>query len=58
MGTIEQQLEAYTRIGLDTRLFIYHLESHLRYQGLTNVILAVLHQQLATRPHPCYHSPP
>lgn len=39
MANIGQQLAAHTRIGLDTSIFIYHLEAHPTYQPLTTQIL-------------------
>ena len=39
MASIEQQLTAHTIIGLDTPIFIYHLEAHPHYLPLTKAIL-------------------
>ncbi len=39
MGTIEQELASHVIVGLDTSLFIYHLEAHPAYQPLTTCIL-------------------
>lgn len=42
MASIEQQLVGHKVIGLDTSVFIYHLELHPRYQPLTRVILSAV----------------
>lgn len=42
MASIEQRLAGHKVIGLDTSVFIYHLESHPRYQPLTRVILSAV----------------
>ena len=34
------QLREHARIGLDTAIFIYHLEAHPRYLPLTTIVLA------------------
>lgn len=39
MASIERQLAAHTVIGLDTSVFIYHLEAHPDYLPLTKIIL-------------------
>ncbi len=39
MADLSQRLAAHTRIGLDTSVFIYHLEAHPTYQPLTTQIL-------------------
>lgn len=39
MATIEQELAAHAVIGLDTSIFIYHLEAHPAYLPLTTAIL-------------------
>jgi predicted nucleic acid-binding protein len=36
----KQQLAGHATIGLDTSVFIYHLEAHPRYQPLTQELLA------------------
>jgi len=33
-------LSGHTRLGLDTAVFIYHLEQHPRYSSLTHVLLS------------------
>jgi predicted nucleic acid-binding protein len=38
MATLRERLTAYTRIGLDSSLFIYHFEAHPTYAPLTEVI--------------------
>ncbi len=40
MGPISERLTKYTRIGLDTSIFIYHLEAHPRYLPLTRELLS------------------
>jgi predicted nucleic acid-binding protein len=35
-----QQLDGHAIVGLDTSVFIYHLEAHPRYQPLTQELLA------------------
>ena len=40
MGQLSGQLGAHAVIGLDTSLFIYHLEAHPRYLSLTQEVLA------------------
>jgi len=39
MATVEQQLTGHQTVGLDTSVFIYHLEAHARYRFLTDSIL-------------------
>ena len=39
MGGIEQRLAEHSLIGLDTSIFIYHLESVPRYAALTDELL-------------------
>ena len=39
MANIERELARHTVIGLDTAIFIYHLEAHLDYLPLTRAIL-------------------
>jgi predicted nucleic acid-binding protein len=39
MASLEQQLTAHSVIGLDTSIFIYHLEAHPHYLPLTKRIL-------------------
>ena len=40
MGRISERLVDHTLIGLDTPIFIYHLEGHARYLPLTQKLLA------------------
>ncbi|HOC22268.1 MAG TPA: PIN domain-containing protein [Anaerolineae bacterium] len=40
MGTLADALIGHTRLGLDTSVFIYHLERHPRYFSLTYPLLA------------------
>lgn len=40
MGKLTEQLDNHTRIGLDTSIFIYHLEEHPRYRSLTQELLS------------------
>ena len=40
MGRLSDQLADHAVIGLDTNIFIYHLEAHPRYQPLTQELLA------------------
>ncbi len=40
MGKLTEQLSDHTRIGLDTSIFIYHLERHPRYLCLTQELLS------------------
>jgi len=42
MATIEQQLIGHNLVGLDTSIFIYHLEAHAQYQPLTSIILSAV----------------
>ncbi len=39
MGTLQQRLAGHQLIGLDTSVFIYHLEAHSTYLPLTKAIL-------------------
>lgn len=39
MASLEQRLANHSRIGLDTSVFIYHLEAHPDYLPLTKTIL-------------------
>lgn len=39
MAGIEQQLAGHQIVGLDTAVFIYHLEAHPTYLPLTTIIL-------------------
>jgi predicted nucleic acid-binding protein len=39
MGHLSERLASHTLIGLDTSVFIYHLEAHPTYLPLTNEIL-------------------
>ncbi len=39
MGSISERLADHTVIGLDTSIFIYHLEAHPRYRHLTQEVL-------------------
>ncbi len=40
MGRLTERLDDHTRIGLDTSIFIYHLEHHPRYFPLTQELLS------------------
>ena len=40
MGHFGERLGAHAVVGLDTAVFIYHLEAHPRYQPLTEELLA------------------
>ena len=40
MEQFKQQLAGHAIVGLDTSVFIYHLEAHPRYQPLTQELLA------------------
>lgn len=40
MGYISERLADHAVIGLDTSIFIYHLEAHPRYRLLTQEVLA------------------
>ena len=40
MGRFRERLARHAIIGLDTVIFIYHLETHPRYQPLTQELLA------------------
>lgn len=40
MGILADALTGHTRLGLDTAVFIYHLERHPRYFALTHPLLA------------------
>jgi len=40
MGRLTTRLNAHTRIGVDTAIFIYHLEQHPRYGMLTQELLS------------------
>ena len=40
MGHLREYLAGHSVIGLDTAIFIYHLEAHPRYQPLTQELLA------------------
>jgi len=44
MANIEQQLTGHRVVGLDTSIFIYHLEAHTRYQPLTSIILGAVQE--------------
>lgn len=39
MGQLSQQLAGHTVVGLDTTVFIYHVEAHPRYLPLTQELL-------------------
>jgi predicted nucleic acid-binding protein len=39
MASLEQELSRHTVIGLDTSIFIYHLEAHPKYLPLSTVVL-------------------
>jgi len=40
MGTLGERLTRHAIVGLDTSVFIYHLEAHRRYLALTQELLA------------------
>jgi predicted nucleic acid-binding protein len=40
MGRLRERLASHAVIGLDTAIFIYHLEAHPRYLPLTQELLA------------------
>jgi predicted nucleic acid-binding protein len=40
MGQLGERVATHAVIGLDTSVFIYHLEAHPRYQPLTQELLA------------------
>jgi len=40
VGRINEQLAGHTVLGLDTSIFIYHVEAHPRYLPLTQELLA------------------
>lgn len=40
MGSLQDALSGHTRLGLDTSIFIYHLEQHPRYALLTRSLLS------------------
>ena len=40
MDALEQRLALHARIGLDTAVFIYHLEAHSTYLPVTKAVLA------------------
>ena len=42
MARIEQQLASHQVVGLDTAVFIYHLEAHPTYLPLTQTILQLI----------------
>lgn len=44
MGKLSTALNSYTTIGLDTSVFIYHLESHPNYLPLTQELLEGIEQ--------------
>jgi predicted nucleic acid-binding protein len=39
MATLEDRIAGHERLGLDTAVFIYHLEQHPRYVPLTHPLL-------------------
>lgn len=39
MADLQRELAQHTIIGLDTSIFIYHLEAHPTYQALTTTVL-------------------
>lgn len=39
MGSLDDALRDHARLGLDTAVFIYHLEQHPRYSRLTHPLL-------------------
>ena len=40
MGRLSERLEAFSKVGLDTALFIYHFEKHPVYSPLTQDLLS------------------
>ena len=40
MGTLQDALTGHTRLGLDTAIWIYHLERHPRYFPATQALLS------------------
>lgn len=44
MAELGRQLAGHRLVGLDTSIFIYHLENHARYQPLTAVIFDGIQQ--------------
>jgi predicted nucleic acid-binding protein len=40
VGTLQDRLNGHTLLGLDTSIFIYHLEQHPRYAALTHALLS------------------
>ena len=40
MGRLSERLAGHVAVGLDTSVFIYHLEAHPRYLPLTQEVLA------------------
>ena len=39
MASLEQQLSRHTIVGIDTSIFIYHLEAHPKYLPLSTLVL-------------------
>ena len=44
MGRISERLVDHTIIGLDTSVFIYHLEAHPTYLSLTETVLGAIQE--------------
>ncbi len=42
MGRLSERLGTFSKIGLDTTLFIYHFERHPVYFSLTQELLSVI----------------
>lgn len=42
MGSFNEAIAQFPTLGLDTCIFIYHLEQHPRYQPLTQVLLQTI----------------
>lgn len=40
MAALADALSGHARLGLDTAVFIYHLEQHPRYFALTHTLLS------------------
>jgi hypothetical protein len=40
MGSLDERLAKHSFLGLDTSIFIYHLETHPCYANLTQQLLA------------------
>lgn len=44
MDTLGERLEAHTVVGLDTSIFIYHLEDHPLYRPFTHQLFEGISQ--------------